>query len=83
MEMSRITMDFPKEVHKKLKAQAALRGIPLRDVILESVAIANALDIEEKERIKCVQSLLDISLKSKEKKTSWDDLATEFKEFLE
>lgn len=82
-EKSRITMDFPKEVHRKLKAQAAMRGIPLRDIILESVAIANAMDIKEKDRIRYVQQMLDNSINSKDPKISWEQVAEEFKEFIE
>lgn len=82
-EISRITMDFPKEVHKKLKAQAAMRGMPLRDVILESVAIANALAIDEKERIRYVQQLLDDSQSNTSPKTTWEEVAAEFKEFID
>lgn len=83
METSRITMDFPKEVHKRLKAQAAMRGIPLRDIILESVAIADALDIAEKDRIKYIQQMLDKSINSTEPKATWQQIAEEFKEFIE
>src|SRR5262249_46232070 len=34
---TRMTIDFPKEEHKRLKAMAAMRGISLRQLILDFV----------------------------------------------
>lgn len=39
-EFARLTIDIPKEEHRKLKAQAALLGKSMRDMILESLEIA-------------------------------------------
>lgn len=36
-ELSRITIDMPKVMHKKLKAIAALNGKSMRDVVIEAV----------------------------------------------
>jgi len=36
-ELSRITIDIPKEDHKRLKALAALEGKSMRELIMESI----------------------------------------------
>lgn len=36
-ETSRVTVDFPKETHRMLKAKAALVGKSMREIIVESV----------------------------------------------
>lgn len=36
-ELSRITIDIPKEDHKRLKALAALEGKSMRELIIESI----------------------------------------------
>lgn len=36
-ETSRVTVDFPKEIHRMLKAKAALVGKSMREIIVESV----------------------------------------------
>ncbi|MGB8468077.1 MAG: hypothetical protein WCE21_03655 [Candidatus Babeliales bacterium] len=37
-ESSRITIDIPKTMHRKLKSQAALLGKSMRDIILEAIS---------------------------------------------
>ena len=39
-DFARLTIDIPKEEHRKLKAQAALLGKSMREMILESLEIA-------------------------------------------
>ncbi len=39
-DFARLTIDIPKEEHRKLKAQAALMGKSMRELILESLEIA-------------------------------------------
>lgn len=41
-ELSRITIEIPKAHHKKLKAQAAILGKSMRDIILEALEIHEA-----------------------------------------
>ena len=36
-DLSRITIDIPKESHRKLKAMAALLGKSMREIIIESI----------------------------------------------
>jgi hypothetical protein len=36
-ELSRITIDIPKESHKKLKAIAAVLGKSMREIVIESI----------------------------------------------
>ncbi len=36
-ELSRITIDIPKEDHKKLKAMAAILGKSMREIVIESI----------------------------------------------
>ncbi len=36
-ELSRITIDIPKEDHKKLKAMAAILGKCMREIVIESL----------------------------------------------
>ncbi len=35
--LSRITIDIPKESHKRLKAMAALLGKSMREIVIESI----------------------------------------------
>jgi len=50
--MSRISIDVTKDQHKRLKALAALRGVSLKDYLLE-----NALDTREKDEEKALSEL--------------------------
>jgi len=36
-ELSRITIDIPKESHKKLKTLAAIQGKSMREMVIESI----------------------------------------------
>ncbi len=36
-DLSRITIDIPKEDHKKLKAMAAILGKSMREIVIESL----------------------------------------------
>lgn len=36
-DLSRITIDIPKESHKRLKAMAAILGKSMREIIIESI----------------------------------------------
>ena len=36
-DLSRITVDIPKDSHKKLKAMAALLGKSMREIIIETI----------------------------------------------
>jgi len=36
-DTTRMTIDFPKKEHKKLKALAALKGVSLRSLVLEFI----------------------------------------------
>ncbi len=36
-DLSRITIDIPKESHKKLKAMAAILGKSMREIVIESI----------------------------------------------
>ncbi|MBU4269992.1 hypothetical protein KJ644_02120 [Candidatus Dependentiae bacterium] len=36
-ELSRITIDIPRESHKKLKTLAAIQGKSMREIVLESI----------------------------------------------
>lgn len=61
-ELSRMTIDLPKEAHKKLKALAAIQEKSMRDVVVELIdhylqdqtshnrGVLNALDKIEKNR---------------------------------
>lgn len=48
-DLSRITIDIPKEDHKRLKALAALEGKSMREIIIESIEerIAGSAPFEE------------------------------------
>ena len=35
--MSRITIDIPKEAHRRLKAVAAIEGRSMREIVIESI----------------------------------------------
>ncbi len=36
-DLSRITIDIPKESHKRLKAMAAILGKSMREIVIESI----------------------------------------------
>ena len=66
-EMSRITLDVPKMVHKRLKALAALSGKSMRDIIVESIEeqlrnpkIMNAQTLKTIENIENRKGLIEV-----------------------
>jgi hypothetical protein len=46
-EISRITLDVPKALHKKLKTQAALQGKSMRGIILDALKLTEACRLSD------------------------------------
>ncbi len=44
--MARINIELPDELHRKAKAQAALRGVNLKDYIVEAIQEKNKLKLK-------------------------------------
>lgn len=56
-DISRITIDIPKADHKKLKAQAALLGKSMKDIVLEGINTALCNNIPNAETRKVIEEI--------------------------
>ena len=60
-EMSRITVDIPKETHKKLKTHAALLGKSMRSIILDALELSEECILSDhypnKETLKTIANI--------------------------
>ncbi len=57
-ELSRITIDLPKEDHKKLKALAAITDKSMRDVVVELINdYINNVSAADKRVLKAMQNI--------------------------
>lgn len=73
--LSRITLDLPKEEHKKLKAIAAVLGKTMRELIIESIEVhLGKAKILNKDTLKAIQMV-----EKKKHLTTADDAEDLFK----
>lgn len=57
-EMSRMTIDIPKESHKQLKAVSAVLGKSMREVVLESIEdYLQNVKLSNKKTLKAIQDV--------------------------
>lgn len=56
-EQSRITIDIPKESHKRLKAIAAILGKSMREVVIESIEKNLCSRIPNKKTLKVIRDV--------------------------
>ena len=71
-DFSRVTIDIPKADHKRLKAQAAIMGKSMKDIILEGINIVLCNNIPNAETRKVIEEIE--KGKGLKKSKSLDDL---------
>jgi len=61
IELSRITLNIPKSIHRKLKSRAAVLGTSMRAMILQAIELSDACiesdHIPNKETVKAIRKL--------------------------
>lgn len=61
--LSRMTIDIPEEVHKKLKAMAAVQGKSMRQLVMESINERLTLTSKETNEDAKLQEIVEKAIK--------------------